>query len=709
MAQNAIVRGNRNKVKQKFYAFVANRETGLASVRDVWYEKDSATGDWTPKYADTSKAKDAAEFAQILDDFENSMKLLEEQGLAYKGKLPFGMKFRASRQQKMAHVVPVMINGKEYAVYVNGNPRPAQAINGETNSEAANASAWYDKIKRIYGAGLTSWNPDFIIPNMIRDGIHASTMTFLDAGPWAAIKFAANGPRAFGQVFAMVSGVKKHWVNPKYQAYFEEFVANGGETGYTAIHTLEDYKKEYDKLMKEVKGLKGKNLLKGGLEGAAKWLEAANRIFEDVNRFNAYVSARESGESIMRSVNAAKNITVNFNRKGALSANNTTFGIIANAMSKCILFFNPAVQGLAQLVTKTKVNKKRAAMMASTILASGFFMPMFNEALVAAAGDDEEDDYWNQSDFKRRNNWLFFTGDGYVSVPLPPVLRELYGIGDIIYGSITGRIPAERAVMDMARQIQSAIGFINLIPEVSQEPDAVTWAKGFAPDVVAPIFDVLSNTNFMGRPIAKWTDFNKYDPEYERVYKGVSPQWVELSKLFNEMGGQEGRRSDLWGNFINPAMMEHLFTSYGGGIGKTINNLAGMVWDGIEGNTENLDPYRKSPIVPRFYIPNDEKTVIPGINRKYYDYDYKYNIAKKAYKNYQEGVRSKEHPEWQKYINEMNSNGELRFIQFFEQEAKKVKKLQNLIKEEPKNKKELEEKLIDVKAEIAVKCYEMLK
>jgi hypothetical protein len=134
-----------------------------------------------------------------------------------------------------------------------------------------------------------------------------------------------------------------------------------------------------------------------------------------------------------------------------------------------------------------------------------------------------------------------------------------------------------------------------------------------------------------------------------------------------------------------------------------------MALDAMEGNTENLDPYRKSPIAPRFYIPNDEKTVVPGINRKYYDYDYKYNIAKKAYKNYQEGVRSKEHPEWQKYINEMNSNGELRFIQFFEQEAKKVKKLQNLIKEEPKNKKELEEKLIDVKAEIAVKCYEMLK
>ena len=708
MAQNAIVRGNRNKVKQKFYAFVANRETGLASVRDVWYVKDPTTDTWEAKYADTTNANDAAEFAQILDDFENDMQVLESQGLAYKGKLPLGMKFRASRQQKKAHVVPVMINGKEYAVYVNGNPRPAQAMNGETNSEAANASAWYDKIKRIYGAGLTSWNPDFIIPNMIRDGIHASTMTFLDAGPIAAARFALNGPRAFGQVFAMISGFGKGLVNPQNQAYFEEFVANGGETGYTAIHTLEDYKKEYDKLMNEVKGLKG-NFLKNGFQGVAKFLEATNRIFEDVNRFNAYVSARESGESIMRSISAAKNITVNFNRKGALSANNTAFGTIANAMSKWILFFNPAVQGIAQFVTKTKVNPKRAAAMASSILASGFFMPMLNEMLVAAGGDDEEDDYWNQSDFKRRNNWLFFTGDGYASVPLPPVLRELYGIGDIIYGSITGHITPQRAVMDMARQVQSAVGFVNLIPEVSQEPDMVTWAKGFAPDIAAPVLDVISNTNFMGRPIAKWTDFNEYDPEYERVYKGVSPQWVWLSKQLNKVGGDEGRRSDMWGNFINPAMMEHLFTSYGGGIGKTINNLAGMALDGIEENTENLDPYRKSPIVPRFYIPNDEKTVEPAINRKYYDYDYMYNVAKKALKKYQDGVRSKEHPEWKKYIDEMQKNGELEFIRFFEHGSKRLTKMQNLIKGNPTNKKELEEKMIDLKADIATKCYEMLK
>lgn len=709
MAQNAIVRGNRNKVKQKFYAFVANRETSLATVRYVWYVKD-AQGNWVAEYADTSKAKNSAEFEAIINQFEEDMKLLEEQGNAFRGKQPMGMKFKASGRQKQAHVVPVMINGNEYAVYVNGNPRAAQAMNGETNSEAANEKwEWYDKIKRMYSAGLTSWNPDFIIPNMIRDGIHASTMTLLDAGPIAAAKFALNGPRAFAQVFAMISGKGKSLVNPKYQAYFEEFIANGGETGYTAINTLEDYKKEYDKLINKAKGVKASNWAKDGFSAIGGLIETANRIFEDVNRFNAYVSSRESGESIMRSVNAAKNITVNFNRKGAGFANNSVWGTVAGWMNKWILFFNPAVQSIEQFVTKSKANPKRATAMGTTILSSGFMMPIINELLVAAFGGDDEDDYWNQSDYKRRNNWMLYTGDGYVTIPLPPVLRELYGMGDIFYGTITGHITPERAVMDVARQVQSAIGFFNLIPEASQEPDMITYAKGFAPDLIAPSLDVLTNTNFMGRPIAKWTDYNKYDPEYERVYKGTSKQWIEVSKFLNELGGNEGRRSDVWGNFINPAMMEHLITSYGGGIGKTINNLAGMAIDVAEGDTENLDPFRKSPIVPRFYTPVDEKSAVPGINRKYYDYDYRYNVAKKALKNYQEGVASKEHPEYQKYIDEMKENGEIRFMNYFKSMSKQIKDIQNQIKENPKNKKELEEKLIEMKAQVSVKCAEILK
>ena len=176
--------------------------------------------------------------------------------------------------------------------------------------------------------------------------------------------------------------------------------------------------------------------------------------------------------------------------------------------------------------------------------------------------------------------------------------------------------------------------------------------------------------------------------------------------LLNEAGGNEGKRSDLWGNFINPAMMEHLITSYGGGIGKTINNLVGMA---LADGEDNVDPFRKTPIIPRFYTPNDEKTVVPGINRKYYDYNYKYNVAKKALKNYQEGISSGEHPEWQKYIDEMKRNKEVEFINYFKEMDKRLKKLQNLLKGNPTNKESLEEQIVDLKAKVSAESWEILK
>jgi hypothetical protein len=302
---------------------------------------------------------------------------------------------------------------------------------------------------------------------------------------------------------------------------------------------------------------------------------------------------------------------------------------------------------------------------------------------------------------------MLFVGDGYLSIPLPPVLREIYGMGDIIYGVMTGHIPPQRAIYDVMNQVQSAIGFVTLLPEVSQEPDVQTWLKGFAPDLASPFLDIMSNTNFMGRPIAKWTDYNETDPEYERVYKGVGKHWVALSKVLNELGGNETRRSDWWGNMINPAMMEHLVTSYTGGIGKTINNLAGMAIDAVEGDKENMDVFRKAPIVPRFYTPNDEKTVYPGINRKFYEFEYQYNNAKKSLKKSQNGVNSGEHPEWQKYIDEMDKNGEKKFIEYFKKEQKKLKKLQDKLKEDPNN-KELEKKVYDKKAEISAESFKIL-
>lgn len=706
-AQNAIILGNRNKMKQRFFNFIVNRPNELVTIRDQWYAKTIHTvhDQMEPVYPDIKETDDSATIQRKLEDFENDMKSLEEQGLARRKRMPLGVELKMKSGQKPEHMVSVMINGQEYVIYINGNPRAAQALNGKTNPEGEENIFWeyYNKAKRLYGGGLTSNNPDFVAANFVRDSIHSATMQFLNNGFGSSARFVLNTPKSFKAVFRGVLG--KYKPGSKTDQYFQEFIQNGGETGYTAIHTIEDYKREYEKALNEVKGFKVvASAGKKGLEGVIKALEVANRIAEDVNRFNAYMSSREAGKTIEESIDAAKNITVNFNKKGALGKGKGAWAALAWFMNKWILFFNPAVQGLYQVGQSAANNKKRVAGTLATIAASGFIMPYLNALLVSAFGGDDKDDYFYQTDYTRMNNWLIFTGNGYAKIPLPPFFREIYGMGDVFYRLMTNRITPERAAVATLRQLQSAIGFINLIPE--GEPNIKEAVSGIMPDLIAPLMDVALNRDFTGRDIAKDTDWTKNLPEYERIYKGVSPVYVEFSRMLNQIGGDDARRSPLFGTFINPAYIEHLITSYTGGIGRTISNLTGAAVDLATGEADNIE-FRTIPIINRFGSPVTERSITASVNRVFYDYLERYEAMKVAEKRYKEFIKDGR-TEYRDEFEQMKSNGESELIRYFDMKMKTVRKLQNILKDNPDNKK-VEHRIIELKSEMVFKAKNILK
>lgn len=705
-AQNAIILGNRNKMKQRFFNFVINRPNPLATVSDVWYAKTIHTvhDQVEPVYPDINETDGAKEIQQKLEDFENEMKELEERGMAFRRKVPMGVELVIKKFQKPEHMVQVMINGQEYVIYINGNPRAAQAINGKTNPEGEENIFWeyYNKAKRLYGGGLTSNNPDFVIANFVRDSIHSATMEFMNNGLVASLNYLKNVPSSVKTVSRGVTGIYDS--SNQMDVYFKEFVENGGETGYTAIHTLEDYKKEYEKLLQEVKG--AKKALKAGkktLDMVISVLETANRIAEDINRFNAYVSSRQAGKTIEESIDAAKNITVNFNKKGSLGKGSGAWAALAWFMNKWILFFNPAVQGLYQVGQAAKKNKRRVQGTLGAVMASGFIMPYINSLLISVFGGGDDDDYFNQTDYTRMNNWLLFTGDGYVKIPLPPFFREWYGLGDILYRMLTGRMTPEKATVATARQLQSLIGFINLIP--SGEPSISEAVAGVMPDLVAPLMDVALNRDFTGRDIAKDAEYTKNLPEYEKIYKGVSPVYVSVSKMLNEIGGDEARRSPYFGTFINPAYMEHLVTSYTGGIGKTISNVVGMAADAVTGETDNIE-FRTVPVANRFYAPVTDRTVTSAINRIFYEYQDRYEAARVAEKRYKEFIKDGR-KEFRKELDQMKKNGEADFISYFGAKMKILRKKQDRLKENPDDKR-LEEEIRELKSQMIMRSKKLL-
>ena len=719
MAQNTILQGNRNKIKQRFFNFVINRRNPLAVIADTWYKRE-LDGSATPLYPDIDGETDPEKIRMKLDAFEEEMKSEEEKGFVFRGKVPFGMKLNVDKKQKKEHFVSVKRNGREYIIYINGDPRAAQALNGLTNPESSRAFRYFSTLNRYYGATLTSYNPNFMIPNAARDTLHASTMQYLEGGWEVLARYRKNLWKSQVAVFRGIAG--KFDPNNPMDVYFKEFVENGGETGYTALHTIEDFKKDYARKMKEVQGLYGRTgkHFRNAWDGTARWFETANRYFEDINRFNAYVSSRQAGKSIEESVTAAKNITVNFNKKGSMGAARGAWKYLGPIASFWNLFLNPSIQSIYQVVKASMAHKRRAAKLMGVILLSGFLMPMFNEMMReierALSGDDGDDDdkydYFNQTDYTRMNNWLiYFPGvKTYVKIPLPPFFREIYGMGDILYRAVTGRMNPMRAGLETLRQLQNAVGIVKIVPE--GEPGWKTALGTLVPDVAMPLYEIAVNRDFMGNAIYNDASWTKDDPEYTRVYKGVAPAYVEFSRLLNILTTENHddiQRSFL-GQAINPAIMEHIVTSYTGGIGKTISDVTGIIGNVATGKGDDVE-MRSIPVINRFVQPVTDRTLSAAVNRVFYPLRDDYERLRRQERNYKRAIKETEdeakRKDYREKLEEMQESGEIEFIDYFDRKMKTLRKMEDRLKDNPGD-KELEMRIREFKAGMIMKAKEIL-
>ena len=77
---------------------------------------------------------------------------------------------------------------------------------------------------------------------------------------------------------------------------------------------------------------------KMAMDFAIDRLEDFNRWAEDISRFTTYMTSRQMGRSITESVNDAKEVTVNFNKKGAGYKTGGFFGITSGIFRNLYLF-----------------------------------------------------------------------------------------------------------------------------------------------------------------------------------------------------------------------------------------------------------------------------------------------------------------------------------------------------------------------------------
>lgn len=663
MGNRAIKNGGMNAIRQAFARFVRNNSNNnLVTETRVWYADDPITHTTVERYPDIPEDATADEINQIVADFNMEMKDLESKGLATKvyRRDKIGYKFQRA-ENKSQHIVDVKIAGRTHTFIINGNPRAAQALNGLLeNSGAKGIMKPLSSISRMMAQLCTSYNPEFVMRNIMRDAEFASSNVTSKEGArygalWAKYyaqlglyKGASNisfkdlsGTTGLGLFAKYRNGTLD--TSDKVQRYFKEFMENGGETGWVQIKNMQDWTKEYKKDVKSERSKidKGGAALRDFFFGN---LANINEVAENIARFATYCASRDSNRSIIRSVYDTKEVSTNFNRHGSgdaiksfkngemtgsKAAARWAYGFTASYLRHCSMFFNAGIQSTNLLVKNLKNHPVGTSInMLAIPFALGALAALGNNVLIASEDEKDrkgvKDPYGELPDYVRRNNLCIYKGGGqFVTIPLAIELRAFYGLGDLAAGltfspNVSGqKNPALDAVGCMS-QLVPVMDYLGN-SSAGKEPLNET-IKAISPSALSPFVEWELNTDWKGAPIERRGDWNENSPAWQRAYRGVPDGYMAVNKWVNAQTNDVAKgNEDMLGNSFldmvtNPSMLNHYIGGIGGGAATFTERAIGVIKHGSDTETKDI-PFLRSLL----YTPNEQSS-LQRTKSKWYNY-----------------------------------------------------------------------------------------
>ena len=680
MGNTSISRYGNNAVKMAFARFIrSNGGQGLVTETNLWVEKKGVDNNgnpiWEEAYPKIPENATADEISKIVSDFETDMKTKQANGearnLSNRGHI--GFKFERAKDRDQ-HFVDVMIAGKTHRFVVNGNPRAAQALNGLLEHKAGGVGRVFAAISRFMAQTCTSYNPEFVMRNMIRDFEFASSNLLAKEG----LKYTKVFEKYYAQV-GLIEGIRNSKIKDladtggfglyakyrngtldtsnKIQRYFKEFMDNGGETGWVQVKNMKDLSKEYRRNIKTERN-KVSKVGKGFYNLIFKNLENVNEIAENMARFATYCASRDSGRSAVRSAYDAKEVSTNFNRHGSASAiksfKNGEMSDMQNARKQIYrftssyfrntsMFFNAGIQSTNLLIKNFKHNPiGTAGYIAAGPMMTAGLIALLNNAMIASEDEKDrkgvKDPYGELPDYIRRNNLCVYIGEGeFVTIPLAIEERAFYGLGDFVAGMTFADNISSQKMANLAENkkidkwlnpAMDAVGCLSqLVPVMDylgnasfgKEPVQET-VKGFAPSAISPIVEWLYNSDWKGSPIQRDDKFDEEQPSWMLAYKGTPDFLINLNKKVNAAtntvapGNENMKGNDFWNAVTNPSALQHFYSGYMGGAATFAERAVDLVKKGKDVETKDI-PFVRSLL----YTPN-EKSGLQRTKTKWYNY-----------------------------------------------------------------------------------------
>ena len=697
MMESAILQSNRNKlVRQKFLNFVENNPSDLFSVQKLWVKWNEVTKAWEavlPEFDPNDTSEEVIRKTQEFEEMMQENKRKDPKNFKLASEQP-SIPYRVvSLGEQMQHQIIVKRGGRDVVIIVNGDPRVAMAVNGQTNPDGeakGHIGALFRAgaaVNRKLAGFYTSLSPNFVVKNFIRDIIYANTIAWVKESPTYAMTYHANVAKLAGQMHRLVhlyEHDKLDMSNETHRA-FKLFMENGGETGYSQLRSMDRHKKEIERMMKESGG---RISPKQAFRLLGDTMEFANRGIEDLSRFAAFLTSRQMGRTIDRSIYDAKEMTVNFNKKGAGSTfyDATTQSRVGNAAAllsgtgrSLYLFWNVAIQGSVNIARAVKRNPKKGTAYLATFLALGILQTM----LPALTGGDDDDRYWNLPDYVRRNNICFFVGDVLVKIPLPQEARAIFGIGELGMSYSSGK--EDKTPMELAQTIAGQIS--QVMPLDLMDDSGATHA--LMPSLAKPFFEAQTNHSWMGRPIWKDTDYNKAMPDWTKAYKATGGAYVWLAKELNALTGGDDYKQG-WVN-INPAKLEYMLKGYLGGLYTAADQIIKSSETAFGDREFSM---RDVPILSGFLDGADERNDMRNVNNTYYHFKEEAKEVLRLGKSYESDLEQgkSDSTDYAKKLDELVNTKSYERALLFDDLSKEIEAMQKALKEatDPKEAEELQ-------------------
>ena len=475
---------------------------------------------------------------------------------------------------ELPNALAVRLNGEDkYIVFNQENDRARRMGESLSNLDAPRlegALGVVGQATRYFASINTQYNPIFGIVNLVRDtqGALLNLTSTKIAGKQAQV---AKGILPAIKAIYQTSRANRSGgiVNGEWADLYERFQNTGGQTGFRDMFSTP--KERTEKQLKEaLDPSAAQRLYSNTAKPLFDWLSDYNETLENGVRLSAFKAALDSGLSDEQAASLAKELTVNFNRKGQ----------IGTQMGAVYAFFNASTQGTARMLEALKGPKGKQ------IIAGGMLLGAAQTILLGMAGFDDED----PPEFVREKNLIFPTGDGkYITVPMPLGLHVLPNVGRIIAEQLMGR--TQKGVTE------SVAGLFNVVVDSFNPVGSSTLMQTMAPTVLDPLVALSENTDFTGRNIAR-EDFNpsKPTPGYTRTKANSIESLVAVSRALNYLSGG----SDYTKGLISPTpdQIEYVLSQITGGVGREISKIVQVGETSVTG--EELPPY-KVPLLGRFY------------------------------------------------------------------------------------------------------------